>query len=421
MESAKQPCCITGARGVGKTYLAHEFARSFYKIVLYLNFETDPSLNKRLSGKNDMQIQKEVYEYNETYEKVTFQGLPFREKSVLMQQDSTVLQQSEQEDVILIVDEIEYCENIQRLLLAFWNQGMYLPILLLSSWKKTTLSNVLNYELFPMDFEEFLEATGNEWYIGVINEHFDSNKALPYIVHKELIALYENYIFVGGMPDMVSEYLAFGRIGNVVERQKDRLHLMHSDMIQRYGESDAFKEKQIINCLHTQLLRENKKFQFRVIRRGATYLMYKEAIHHLIEQQYVIPSTKLTNNSQFKLYVFDIGILSYLFRANQISMQGEKNGSMRKALLENSIAQMFFSKGYELKFWESESTAKTEFVLGNKHLLPIEVRTTLHTRSKNLSVMKEQFPFDYAVKISPRNFEYSNKVKYVPYYATFCI
>ena len=97
------------------------------------------------------------------------------------------------------------------------------------------------------------------------------------------------------------------------------------------------------------------------------------------------------------------------------------DATIRRALLENSVAQTFLTKGYPLRFWESASQAKTEFVLGDENLLPVEVRITNHTRSKNLSVMNQTYPFDYAVKISPRNFEYSNKVKYVPYYAAFCI
>jgi predicted AAA+ superfamily ATPase len=121
----------------------------------------------------------------------------------------------------------------------------------------------------------------------------------------------------------------------------------------------------------------------------------------------------------FKLYMLDTGILSSVLKTSH----GQLDEQNRKGLLENYVAQSLASRGYPLFFWESGSQAKVDFIISKDNkLMPIEVRTTDNTRSRNVSIFRKQFPdVTESIKISTRNFEFTNHVKYVPVYAVFCI
>jgi predicted AAA+ superfamily ATPase len=98
------------------------------------------------------------------------------------------------------------------------------------------------------------------------------------------------------------------------------------------------------------------------------------------------------------------------------------NEDITKALLENFVAQSLHNKGYQLAFWESDSMAKIDFLIRkDNQFLPIEIHSSDNTRSKSINVFKQKCDFHYAVKISSKNFEFSNQIKYVPYYAVFCL
>jgi predicted AAA+ superfamily ATPase len=187
-----------------------------------------------------------------------------------------------------------------------------------------------------------------------------------------------------------------------------------------------------------QLIKENKKFHYKLIREGTTQSMYKDAISELLDRSFVIRSNKITGeqlqnfsddmndeavleegNTNFKLYMPDTGLLYTKIVEEQGILIDQQ---IDKALLENFVAQSLHKKGYQLFFWESESMAKIDFIIRKDHnCLPIEIHCNDNTRSKSISVLKQIYDFPYAVKISSRNFEFSNQVKYVPYYAVFCL
>lgn len=429
-KNSQVPFYLSGARGVGKTYLAMEFAKAFYQVVLYLNFETDPSINHRLRNLNGMELIQELYRYNEQNEKASFLSLPFHDKSTLVEHTvhpEEIPEETTNQQIILILDEISCCSQLDNILSSVIHSRLPIHILLINShfYEPACMKNgsihLIEHRCYPLDFEEFLLATSNEWYIGVINEHFDSNRPVPEIVHKELLELYDIYLIVGGMPEAVSEYLLFSNVNNIVEKHRLRQGTLINDIYTWQNASEALKMKQVMDTIPTQLQKRNKKFQYTYIRKGATRNMYEEAISSLIDTGYVIASLKMTDETQMKLYLADSGMLASMIRYNSEEIHVFEDEMIKSALLENSVAAALHTKEYELRFWESDSSAKVEFIIGKNNLLPIELFLTDTTRSKNLSVFKESYEFDYAVKISSKNFGYSKNIKYVPYYAIYCL
>lgn len=420
-----RPVLITGAKGVGKTYLAHDFSNAFFKRVLYLNFEHDPFAGELFNEKDPFKVSKKLLNYfhiDMDTENPTEVDTPTRESRVL------------------ILDEISHCPKALSILTSLQYTGEFPRIIAISSSPidKEKLELYNHIPLYPMQFDEFLVAMANEWYIETIFTHYENNKKVPEIVHKELLGLYNLYLQIGGMPGIINEYLNFKNLSNIPER--------HSLLIGTYQhylslidvEGDGFKMNQVLNCLPLQLIKENKKFQYKLIRKGTTHSMYKEAIQSLSNHNYVIPSYKivtdeLTNiktlldknefnisdTNNFKLYQSDVGLL-YTQLIKQSPPPFKK--AVTKGLLENYIAITLEANGYPTVFWESDSMAKVDFIIKRREdIVPIEAFIGKNTRSKNVSVLKQKIDIPYSIKISAKNFDFSNKVKYVPYYATFCI
>jgi predicted AAA+ superfamily ATPase len=344
------------------------------------------------------------------------------------------------ESKLLILDEFDFNTDSLRTLTLFEASQTFPHIIVISSkpvqmnWKEKFECKLIH----PLEFDEFLLATGNEWYIEAIINHYETNKKIPEIVHKELLALHHLYLRIGGMPGVINEYLGISSVVNVSEQHNQISSAYHDYIIKNNMESDALKMNQVFDSISLQLIKENKKFQYKLIRKGTTYAMYKDAIQRLIDQNYILQSNKLSNeqlqgmqgivsedsdraesNLNFKLYLPDTGLLF----TKMIEEKGIRfNQQMENAILENFVAQSLHSKGYRLAFWESDSLAKIEFIFQkDNELLPIELHSNNNTRSKNISVLKLRCDFPYAIKISSKNFEYTNQIKYVPYYAVFCL
>ena len=414
-EYSGKPILLTGAKGVGKTYLAYDFAKAFFERIIYVNFERAPGfvdLFHTVDSNADITSLKEYFHID---------------------------QEASSESMLLILDEISFCPGIIRILNMIKVSGIFPLILCISS--NPLKENVKDlFELLtigPLEFDEFLLATGNEWYIEAITNHFDSEKKIPEIVHKELLALHQLYLQIGGMPGVVNEYINLSSVINVPEQHDLLISSYHDYIKQCNTESDALKMNQVIDSIPLQLSKENKKFQYKLIRKGTTHAMYRDAISSLSDCDYIIKCNKiisdqlnqlsdlyssddwLKNEANFKLYLPDTGLLCTKMIEERLNPLDPEN---YKALLENYAAQSLQSRGYKLCFWESESMAKIDFIIKKgSNLIPVEIHTSDNTRSKSISIIKQKCDFPYAVKISSKNFEYSNQIKYVPYYAVFCL
>ncbi len=408
---------LTGAKGVGKTYLAYDFAKAFFGGIYYMNLEREPrALALFQSGKTE-QIALDIIDYHK------------------IDLESSI------ETRILILDEISYCEEVLELLKLEGLSSVFRFILCISSRPipQEYSSYLEELRVNPLEFDEFLLATSNEWYIESIVTHFQSNRKIPEIVHKELLALHQLYLQIGGMPAMVNEYLNLMATVNITEQHNFLIGSYHDSIIRDNPDSEALKMNQVYDSIPFQLLKENKKFQYKLIRKGTTHAMYKDAIRRLMEDQFILNCNRISSeqlaeprntfqsedwqnvelNTNFKLYLADTGLLHT--KTAEV-MEEHLLRHRTKALLENYVAQTLQAKNYPFAFWESDSIAKVDFIfLKDQTLLPIEIFESDYTRSKSISILKQKIEFPYSIKVSPKNFDFSAGVKYVPYYAVFCL
>ena len=406
----KKPILLTGTRGVGKTYLAFDFAKAYYGESIYINFEREPYLYNIFSINDSSSIRDSL----NTYFHLSESSNP----------------------ILLILDEISACSNILNVIDMVSKATDSYHILTISSIFEELygINDIfIQIQLYPLDFEEFLIATGNNWYIEVIRLHFELNKKLPAIVHQELLTLFEDYLQVGGMPSAVNEFINTETKYNVSEQHRILMNSYLSDVNQHNIDGDALKVRQVFSIIDKQLIKDNHKFQYTLIRKGATYAIYSDALKYIQATFFGILCNKLADVSSnlnpsslinemqlvFKLYMPDVGMLYSTIRTSHEAISEQ----IRKGIMENYVAQSLTSKGYHLNFWESSSQAKIDFIIiKGQQIIPIEVKTNDSTRSKNISVFKTKCShMTDSIKISTKNFEYSNNVKYVPIYAVFCI
>lgn len=415
---------LTGAKGVGKTYLAYDFAKAFFGGIYYINLEREPkALTLFQAGVGDQLV------------------------SALAAYFHINLEESN-EDRILILDEISYCSALLELLKTECLSSVFRFILCISSrplskdyshCQKEYSHYLKELSVRPLEFDEFLLATGNEWYIESILTHFQSNRKIPDIVHKELLALHQLYLQIGGMPAMVNEYLNLMATVNITEQHNFLIGSYHDSIISDNADSDALKMNQVYDSIPLQLLKENKKFQYKLIRKGTTHAMYKDAIRRLMEEHFILSCNRISSeqlsdpnttflsedwrnvelNTNFKLYLSDTGLLH-----TKLAEVVEDHLSVyqKKALLENYVAQTLQAKNYPFAFWESDSTAKVDFIFQKEQtLFPVEIFESEQTRSKSISILKQKCEFPYSIKVSSKNFDFSAGIKYVPFYALFCL
>lgn len=392
-EGSKRPLLLVGTKGTGKTYLAIEFALAYYPQYLYVNFELNKAAEqffstKLLAGATVSEAVAAYFQLEEAY-------LP---------------------ELLVILDEITFCPLLFRAL----EKCREFPLLAISGLvpTKEQRQHFFVCRLFPLSFDEFLSAVGNDWYIDIVQGHYQALQPVPDIVHQELLALFEEYLIVGGMPAAVNEYISSKSVHNVGEVHcllKNRMRAVVETM---YKEGEAGKAAQVIQVLPDQLRRENKKFRFNLIRKGVTYALYKDSIFALEQSGMVLRLNEEKKETHFKLYLPDVGMLSSAFA-------GEETEETRKALLENYVMQTMHAKeSMQLHFWESDAQAKVDFILQKDGKdTPVELRTSLTGKAKSIASYRAEKNSgeEGYYRFGFENFYSTPVLKQIPYYAIFCI
>ncbi len=398
--STQHPLCISGPKGIGKTYLVLDFAKSFFEGNLYINFETNAKLCYFFEQHRTEDFLKNLKSYYQLPELLS--------------------------DVVYLIDELWACPCAYHSFLEFLRTNPSISIILITS--KEGIFSGIEYEfieklqLFPLDFEEFLIANGAEWYTEIIRGHCITGKKIPEIVHRELLKLFEDYLEVGGMPAAVKEYLNFESTENVMEIHRILYQSMCSQIKKMYPEQEAFKMNQILDILVEQLLKENPKFQYRLIRKGATRMFYETAMNHLEENRIIYSCKKIKEKEKIdltskQLYYMDTGIFYTMLFSNSDNCHITEN-IKKKAVLKNFVAQTLAKNLIPFYYWESDGKARIHFIVKKEEeFFPIELYTQEHTYSKSTSVFRQHFLVPFSISLSKKNFEISNNIKQYPYYS----
>jgi predicted AAA+ superfamily ATPase len=291
--------------------------------------------------------------------------------------------------------------------------------------------------MYPMTFEEFLWALGYDSLCGMIKECYDKNEPLSAPLHEKALELYRMYLVVGGMPAVINEYINTKDFNLVKSKQSTIFTDYASDTVKYSKEIEAIRHQSVYKTIPSQLLKENQKFQYAVIKTGARAKDYEDSVIWLekagvllksylvsAEQKMKLPFEAYKDPFSFKAFMSDIGLLiSKLSVSVEMVLSGINIiGETKGAICENYLAQCLTASGHNLYYWESNGAAEIDFLLQLSNVfIPLECKSADNTKSRSLSTFITRFKPKYSIKVSTKNFGFENNIKSVPLYAVWCI
>ncbi|MEG1578664.1 MAG: ATP-binding protein [Oscillospiraceae bacterium] len=413
----RMPLIINGARQVGKTHAALTFGKEQYKNAVYFNMEDATEITAIFE--RDLQPERIVRELAAKCGQSIFPG-----------------------DTLIIFDEIQACERALTSLKYFCENapeyhiiaaGSLLGVALNRGKYSFPVGKVDMVTLYPLDFEEFLWATGNRPLCDLIRGCFEDFS--PLSLHETALELYRTYLVVGGMPRAVLEYTETHDFNFVVAAQKALNDAYIADMAKYATAQETTKIMAAWASVPAQLAKENHKFQYKVIKSGARAYEYETPLDWLkaagvihkcvLTKQGKMPLSVYAENGAFKVYMMDTGLLCSKFdiAPNVVLSSAHSFDGFKGALAENYIMQALIAAGISPYYWASEGKAEVDFLFQNRQgdIIPLECKSAEHVRSKSLGVFVTRYQPPYAIRVSARNFGYENGIKSIPLYALFCL
>ena len=415
--SDRKPLILQGARQVGKTYIVNYFAGEEYSNSVYCNFEKDKGLHDFFKDLTPATIIKKLalYKRKEIFPKNT----------------------------LIIFDEIQACPEAITSLKYFNEEANNYHIIALGSLLGVSVNRgnfsfpvgkVQLMTLYPLDFEEYLMARGEQGLIDLIRECYERDAPLDSAFHERALDYYKEYLFVGGMPEAVEEYEKNHNPELVRIIQQTIIESYNNDMGKYNKQSEISKTRIVYKNISTQLAKENKKFQYKNIKHGGRASEFERAIEWLClagiasqnyrVEQIMLPLNAYRSLSDFKFYMNDVGLCGASQDIHYEDILGENPlfDNFKGGLTENYVFNQLTINRLSLYYWTSGRQAEVDFIarIGDD-IIPIEAKAKINTRSRSLGVYVDRYKPAYSIRVSQKNFGFENNIKSVPLYATFCI
>lgn len=413
----RKPLILNGARQVGKTYILREFGREHYKNTVYINLESNGTIAALFNA--DISPSKLIkYLEAESGQRI----LPG--------------------ETLIILDEIQSCERAVTSLKYFCEEapeyhisaaGSLLGVAINRNQTSFPVGKVNVIRLFPLDFEEFLIATGNSLLIAEITECYNSMMPMNDAMHQKALDLYHDYLIVGGMPEAVKAFIETNSYIDAGLVQSSIIDNYTADMAKYASNSETVKIRACYNSIPAQLAKDNKKFQYKVVQKGGSSTIFGASLEWLKQagvilecqrvDQGTMPLPVYADQTAFKIYMSDVGLLVNKSKMSLNTIINDEPNIFMGAVAENYIAQQLAAKNHSLYYWTvANSQAELDFVLQNEDkIYGIEVKKGEHVRSRSLSVFRQKFSPDYSIRFSQKNFGQTEDIISIPLYAAFLL
>lgn len=427
---------IEGARRVGKSYIAEEFARNEYRSYIKIDFSNAPDEIHEL-------FESYVHDLDTVFARIeVFYGVKLHERESL-----------------LIFDEVQFCPRARAAIKHLVADGRYdyVETGSLISIKKNVQdilipSEEVTYEMYPMDFEEFLWAMGDEMMMPYIKRQFADRKPMTPALHRKAMNYFKQYMIIGGMPQAVQKYVDTRDFDEVDRIKRNIIQLYRKD-IRKYGDGDRVRIAAIFDEIPGQLQRHEKKFRLSAISENARMREYEDAFFWLSDAKIInccynstAPNIGLRLNeerSTLKCYMGDTGLL--------ISMAFDEHGEYIKELykklvfgklevnegmlMENIVAQMLKACGHSLFFYsqydnnDADNRMEIDFLISKNgvtsrhNIIPIEVKSGARYTLSSLTKCQNKFgQFLYtSCVLHDKDLKEEEGILYLPLYMTPCL
>jgi len=399
-KTSRKPLLVLGVRQCGKTYLVKEFGSKEFENMAYINFDGNKGLQS-------------IFDYDFDINRILDEiGSVVLNKKIIP--GKTLLFLDEIQDCPRAIQSLKYfCENLPELHVIA--AGSLLGIALKEQGVSFPVGKVQRLEMFPMSFEEFVIADGGEKYLNGMSK-------LP--LGREISELYsvpmqkylQNYYIVGGMPEAVKIWIQTHDYNQVEEIQNQILKDYADDFGKHTTPDTAIKIKLIWDAIPSQIAKDNNKFIFSHVKEGARAKDLEDALEWLVSAGLVyklnlvqtpqLPLESMKDNTYFKIYMADVGLLRKKSNVNYRTMlNGDESFIQFKgAFSENYIMSELKSLGVSAYFWRTKADAEVDFISDYEGVLfPIEVKSATNTKAKSLQLFCKRFSPKLAFKASLKN------------------
>lgn len=407
-DEERKPMILKGARQVGKTWLMKEFGKNYYEEFVYFNFDEEDEL-------------KTIFNANKNPKRIIELLSMISGKKILP------------ETTLIIFDEVQECPEALNTLKYFMEKANEYHIITAGSLLGTLLAQPKSYpvgkvnllDIGPLTFDEFLEATDENlfsYYQSIVKE-----QQIEEIFHNRLMDVYNNYLIIGGMPECVASWIKYKDPARILQIQKELVEIYENDFSKHNGKVNSGRILMVFRSIVTQLAKSNEKFMYGAVREGGRARDFEEAIEWLVSagmlnRVYNVsklehPLSTFDKLEQFKLFVFDTGLLKYMAGIDNSAILLKTDYQFKGPLTENYVLQQLLGQYEIAPRYYSERSGEIDFVIQYKtDIIPVETKAG---EDKSAPTFKkyilEQQP-KYAVRFSKRGYRKDGYITNMPLY-----
>ena len=404
----RKPMVLKGARQVGKTWLMKEFGKNYYKSFVYFNFDEEDEL-------------KSIFETNKNPQRI------IELLSMIAGEKIHPL------DTLVIFDEVQECPEALNALKYFKEKANEYHVVAAGSLLGTLLAKPKSYpvgmvnllDIFPLTFEEFLEATDAPLFAYYKDIH--KEQQIEEIFHNRLLGAYNNYLIIGGMPECVSSWLKHKDPAKIAQIQRELIEVYENDFSKHNGKVNSGRILMVFRSIVTQLAKSNEKFMYGAVREGARARDFEEAIEWLVSagmlnriynvSKLEHPLSAFDKLDQFKLFLFDTGLLKQMAGIDNSAILLKSTYQFKGQLTENYVLQQLRGQFDVMPRYFSSRNGEIDFVLQyGMDIVPVETKGGEDKSAPTFKKYVADNHPQYAVRFSKMGYRKDGNITNIPLY-----
>ena len=404
----RKPMVLKGARQVGKTWLMKEFGQNYYDSYVYFNFDEEDEL-------------KSIFEANKNPQRIIELLSLIAGEKILPGK------------TLIIFDEIQECPEALNTLKYFKEKANEYHVIAAGSLLGTLLAQPKSYpvgmvnllDIYPLTFDEFLEATDESLYAYYSN--IQKEQPILEIFHNRLLEAYNYYLIIGGMPECVSSWIAHKDPVKISQIQKELIEVYENDFSKHNGKVNSGRILMVFRSIVTQLAKSNEKFMYGAVREGGRARDFEESIEWLVSagmlnRVYNVskmehPLAAFDKLDQFKLFVFDTGLLKHMAGIDNSAILLKTDYQFKGPLTENYILQQLRGQFEVEPRYYSDKNSEIDFLIQyGTEIIPVEAKGGEDKSAPSFKkYIADRHP-EHALRCSKRGYRKDGTITNLPLY-----
>ena len=407
-DAERKPLVIRGARQVGKTWLMREFGQTCYDHFVYFNFDEEDEL-------------KSIFETNKNPQRIV--------ELLSMVAGEKILPG----ETLIIFDEVQECPEALNTLKYFKEKANDYHVIAAGSLLGTLLAQPKSYpvgmvnllDLYPLTYDEFLEATDPALY--AYYENIQKDQPIEDIFHNRLLDAYNNYLIIGGMPECVTSWVNYKDPARVSQIQRELIEIYENDFSKHNGKVNSGRILMVFRSIVSQLAKSNEKFIYGAVRQGGRARDFEEAIEWLVSagmlnRVYNVskmehPLSAFDKLDQFKLFLFDTGLLKHMAGIDNSAILLKNDYQFKGPLTENYLLQQLRGQFEVEPRYFSAKNSEIDFVLQKgMEIIPVEVKGGEDKSAPSFKRYVSEHHPEYALRFPKRGYRKDGEITNIPLY-----